>query len=137
MAEVVDLYGFLHPEETPEKEVVVSKRFKDKNGNVMAFRIKPLSQDICNQIQKTCIKTDKKNRQVFDRVKYVSETTAASVTFPDLKNAALQKTYGVIGEAALLEKMLYTNEYDHLVDEVQTLSGLDDFETVKEEAKNE
>ncbi len=66
----------------------------------------------------------------------MAETTAAAVVFPDLKNAELQKTYGVIGEVSLLKKMLYTNEYDRLIDEVQTLSGLENFDDLKDEAKN-
>ena len=124
----MDLYGFLHPEITPEKEVLVSPRFKTKDGKPMAFVIRPLTQEICDVIQKGCIKTDKKGNQTFDRVKYVAETTTAAVVFPDLKNAELQKTYGVIGEVSLLKKMLYTNEYDRLIDEVQTLSGLENFD---------
>lgn len=98
--------------------------------------IRPLTQDICDAIQRGCIKTDKKGNQTFDRVKYVAETTTAAVVFPDLKNAELQKTYGVIGEVSLLKKMLYTNEYDRLIDEVQTLSGLENFDDLKDEAKN-
>ena len=56
----MDLYGFLHPEITPEKEVLVSPRFKTKDGKPMAFVIRPLTQEICDVIQKGCIKTDKK-----------------------------------------------------------------------------
>ncbi len=54
---------------------------------------------------------------------------------PGLKNAELQKTYGVIGEVTP-QNMLYTNEYDRLIDEVQTLSGLENFDDLKDEAKN-
>ena len=39
----MDLYGFLHPEITPEKEVLVSPRFKSKDGTPMAFVIRPLT----------------------------------------------------------------------------------------------
>ncbi len=132
----MDLYGFLHPEITPDKEIMISSRFKGKDGKPLPFVIRPLTQEICDGIQKSCIRTDKKGVQTFDRVKYVAETTAAAVVSPDLKNAALQKAYGVIGEAALLKKMLYANEYDHLIDEVQTLSGLEDFDDLKDEVKN-
>ena len=128
----MDLYGFLHP----EKEVLVSPRFKTKDGKPMAFVIRPLTQEICDVIQKGCIKTDKKGNSIFDRVKYVSETTAAAVVFPDLKNADLQKVYGVIGEASLLRKMLYANEYSLLTDAVQELAGVADFAELEEEVKN-
>ena len=68
----------------------------------------------------------------------MDEVTAAAVVFPDLSNAELQKAYGVLGETKLLKKMLYTNEYNALIDAVQDLSGMDDdFEDLKDETKNE
>ena len=139
MSETVrDLYGFLHPEITPEKEVIVSARFKGKDGKPVPFVIHPLEQEVCDRIQRTCIKTDKKGNSTFDRTKYVDEFTVAAVVFPDLTNAELQKAYGVLGEAKLLKKMLYASEYDTLVEAVQNLSGADkDFEALKNDVKNE
>ena len=42
----MDLYGFLHPEITPDKEIIVSSRFKTKGGDPLPFVIRPLTQDI-------------------------------------------------------------------------------------------
>ena len=42
---------------------------------------------------------------------YIHELTATAVVFPDLKNAELQKAYGVLGEAELLKTMLYVGEF--------------------------
>ena len=138
MSEVRDLYGFLHPEIIPEKEVFVSDRFKNKDGKPMPFVIRPLEQEVCDKVQRGCVKTDKKGNSDFDRFRYVDETTAAAVVFPDLKNAELQKAYGVLGEVKLLRKMLYANEYNALVEAVQELSGIDDdFDDLKNDAKNE
>ena len=104
----------------------------------MPFVIRPLEQEVCDKVQRTCVKTDKKGNSEFDRFKYVDEITAAAVVFPDLKNADLQKAYGVLGEVKLLKKMLYTNEYNALVEAVQDLSGMeDDFDDLKNDAKNE
>ena len=104
----------------------------------MPFVIRPLEQEVCDKVQRTCVKTDKKGNSEFDRFKYVDEITAAAVVFPDLKNADLQKVYGVLGEVKLLKKMLYTNEYNALVEAVQDLSGMDDnFDDLKNDAKNE
>ncbi|MFR4578377.1 MAG: phage tail tube protein [Clostridium fessum] len=70
MSETVrDLYGFLHPEITPEKEVIVSARFKGKDGKPVPFVIRPLEQEVCDRIQRTCIKTDKKGNSTADRTK--------------------------------------------------------------------
>ena len=138
MDEVRDLYGFLHPEVTPEKEVFVSDRFKEKDGKPMPLVIRPLEQEICDKVQRTCVKSDKKGNSEFDRFKYVDEITAAAIVFPDLKNVDLQKAYGVLGEVKLLKKMLYTNEYNALVEAVQDLSGMDDdFNDLKDDVKNE
>ena len=104
----------------------------------MQFVIRPLEQEVCDKVQRTCVKTDKKGNSEFDRFKYVDEITAAAVVFPDLKNADLQKAYGALGEVKLLKKMLYTNEYNALVEAVQDLSGMDDdFDDLKNDAKNE
>ena len=104
----------------------------------MPFVIRPLEQEVCDKVQRTCVKTDKKGNSEFDRFKYVDEITAAAVVFPDLKNADLQKAYGVLGEVKLLKKMLYTNDYNALVEAVQDLSGMDDdFDDLKNDAKNE
>ena len=138
MDEVRDLYGFLHPEVTPENEVFVSDRFKGNDGKPMPFVICPLEQEICDKVQRTCVKSDKKGNSEFDRFKYVDEITAAAIVFPDLKNVDLQKAYGVLGEVKLLKKMLYTNEYNALVEAVQDLSGMDDdFNDLKDDVKNE
>lgn len=68
----------------------------------------------------------------------MDEITAAAIVFPDLKNVDLQKAYGVLGEVKLLKKMLYTNEYNALVEAVQDLSGMDDdFNDLKDDVKNE
>ena len=48
----MDLYGFLHPEITPDKEIIVSSRFKTKGGDPLPFVIRPLTQDICDAIQR-------------------------------------------------------------------------------------
>jgi len=67
----------------------------------------------------------------------VASLTAAAVVFPDLKNAELQKHYGVMGEAELLQKMLYAGEFAELAQQVQALSGLEeDINDLIEEVKN-
>ncbi|MNN89462.1 Phage XkdN-like protein [compost metagenome] len=59
------------------------------------------------------------------------------MTFPDLKNAELQKSYGVMGAEALLHKMLLPGEYANLVQKVQELNGFDaDMNELVEEVKN-
>lgn len=130
------LNAFLHPIQTENKEIIVSNRFIE-NEKPVPFVIRPISQDENKQMIKKYTKRDKKGAETFDRTEYVSALTAAAVIFPDLKNAELQKAYGVLGESALLQKMLYVGEYAELAQAAQELSGLDkDINDDIEEAKN-
>lgn len=130
------LNAFLNPIQVENKEVIVSSRFQE-DGKPVPFVIKPISQEENKQLIKKFTKKDKKGNETFDRTEYVSALTASAVVFPELANAELQKAYGVFGESALLQKMLYVGEYAELSQAVQELSGLDtDINEDIEEAKN-
>lgn len=131
------LEAFLNPIKIENKEVVVSNRFQQKDGKPVPFVIRPITQEENKKLIKKHTKIDKKGVETFDRTEYISALTAAGVVFPDLTNAELQKAYGVLGESALLQKMLYTGEYAELAQAIQELSGLDkDINEDIEEVKN-
>ena len=50
---------------------------------------------------------------------------AESVVFPDLKEAALQNSYGVVGAEGLLARLLLAGEYDRLRRAVEEINGGD------------
>lgn len=132
------LQAFLHPIQVEDKEVIVSNRFVE-DGKPVPFVIRPITQEENRAIMKKFTKHDKKKGiETFERPEYVAALTAAGVVFPDLKNAELQKAYGVLGEAAVLQKMLYAGEFAELAQAVQDLSGLEeDINEEIEEVKNE
>lgn len=127
------------PENT---EVFVSNRFVGDDGKPVPFVIKAVTEDVNADIRKRATPSISivKGRQVreFDSNKYLTGLCVASVVEPDLKNSELQKSYGVIGEADLLNAMLLPGEYAVLLSEVQKINGYDNekFESVKEEVKN-
>lgn len=130
------LNAFLNPIQVENKEVIVSNRFQE-DGKPVPFTIRPITQEENKLLIKKFTKRDKKGNETFDRAEYVQSMTASAVVFPDLANAELQKAYGVLGESALLQKMLYVGEYAELARAVQELSGLDsDINEDIEEAKN-
>ena len=130
------LSAFLNPVKVENKEVIVSNRFVE-NGKVVPFVIRPISQEENKQLIKKYSKKDKKGQETFDRTEYVSALTASAVVFPELANSELQSAYGVLGESALLQKMLFVGEYAELAQAVQSLSGLEeDINDDIEEAKN-
>lgn len=131
------LSAFLHPEQTSNKAVIISERFKE-NGKAVPFVIRPLTQEENEALIRKNTKKGKKGEEYFDRVSYNHEMVAAAVVEPPLENADLQKAYGTLGAAKTLKKMLYVGEFTLLLQEVQELSGLDrDINEDIEDAKNE
>jgi hypothetical protein len=131
------LNAFLHPIQVENKEVIISNRFVE-DGKPVPFIVRPITQEENKFLMKKYTKRDKKGADTFDRAEYVQAMTACAVVYPDLANAELQKAYGVLGESALLQKMLYVGEYAELAQAVQEISGLDkDVNEDIEEAKNE
>jgi len=130
------LKAFLNPIQVENKEVIVSNRFQE-DGKPVPFIIRPITQKENEQLIKKHTRKDKKGNETFDRTRYIHELTAAAVVFPDLKNAELQKAYGVLGEVELLKTMLLVGEFAELAQAVQELSGLDtDINEEIEEVKN-
>lgn len=130
------LKAFLNPIQVENKEVIVSNRFQE-DGKPIPFVIRPITQKENEQLIKKHTKRDKKGNETFDRTGYIHELTTTAVVFPDLKNAELQKAYGVLGEVELLKTMLYVGEFAELAQAVQELSGLDtDINEEIEEVKN-
>ncbi len=121
----MSLKAFLNPIAPRNERVVISKRFTENNVAV-SWELRPILQDENEAIMKKHTKTDRKTgAENLNRTAYIAELTAAAVVYPDLKDAELQKAYGVLGEGELLKKMLMVGEYAVLIQKVQELSGLD------------
>ena len=59
------------------------------------------------------------------------------VVYPDLTDAELQNSYGVMGDDNLLKKMLKSGEYAALLNKVQEINGFDiTTQDLVDEAKN-
>lgn len=122
-------------------EFVVSERFKDKDGKPVPWQIRAITEDENDAIRRSSTKKVKgKSGQQFseiDQTEYVAKLVSSSIIFPDLKNAELQKSYGVLGAESLLRKMLLSGEYANLMLKVQEINGFDkDINDLVEEAKD-
>lgn len=120
------LAAFLKPVEVENELVEVSDRYRDENGKPVKWEIRAITSKENDQLMRKHTKRDKKTKQeIFDRTSYTNDLVASAVVYPDLKNAELQKAYGVLGEVELLQKMLIVGEFMRLSEEVQKISGLD------------
>lgn len=121
--------------------IPVSESFVGEDGKPILWEVRRLTNDEMKSIKKQCIKQVKDKRggisMETDTDKMVSLMAATSTVYPDLKNAALQDSYGVMGECELLEAMLSVGELLAYQQEINRINGFDiSFDDKVNEAKN-
>ncbi|WP_273483608.1 phage tail assembly chaperone [Desulforamulus ruminis] len=123
------------------EEVVVSTRFKDKEGKPVPWRLRSMTEAENKAIRQSATKSVKARhggptREV-DFEEYLAKLAVASIVYPNLKDADLQASYRVKGADAVLQKMLLPGEYATLLQKVQELNGFDqDINELVDEVKN-
>jgi len=127
--------------QTENQKLVVSNRFLDEAGKPIPWEIRALSEEEDAELKRVCtVKTISKGRQItfFDNQRYMNMLVALSVAYPDLKDAELQKSYGVTSDTSLIQKMLIAGEYLNLQQAVNEINGFDaeKAEEAKDEVKN-
>ncbi|WP_027087403.1 phage tail assembly chaperone [Cohnella panacarvi] len=122
------------------EEVIVSSRFKDAEGKPIPWRLRSMTEEENESIRKSATRQVKSKGGRTTEVngdEYIVKLVAASVEFPNLRDAELQKSYGVLGTDRLLRAMLLPGEYAQLVNKVQEINGFDrDTEELIEDVKN-
>lgn len=136
-----NLQAFLNPVSAEEvKEVVISKRFVDKDGKPIPFRIKTIMQEENERITRKCRKVETIRGQrveSLDNQKYNRALIVACTIEPDFRNADLCKAYGTVDPLDLPGKMLTVGEANNLAREILDLNGFsDEAEQLEDEAKN-
>ncbi len=76
------------------EKFVVSKRFKDEEGNPIEWEIKKISRLEDEAILDSCMRNGKFGVE-FDKFRYIASVIANSVVYPDLNDVELQDSYGV------------------------------------------
>lgn len=122
---------------------VASKRFVDENNKPLEWEIGGIDAEEDELLRKACTKRvpvpGKRNAFVpeTDFNSYIAKQAVKCTVFPNLNDAELQNSYGVMGGEALLKVMLTPGEYADYVAKVQELNGFNvPLEEAVEEAKN-
>lgn len=120
--------------ETENQKVVISPRFKEP------FEIKAINDSEDKALRKVCYKKIKgkygQYTTEFDADEYHIKLVTKCTVVPDFRDADLQSNWGVLGEKALISKMLLPGEFYWLLHKIQELCGFDeDTEEQKEEIK--
>lgn len=138
-----NLSGFLAQNAIKVENIkyVASKRFLDENTNPIEWEIKAISGKEDEEIRNSCSKKIKTKQGTtvheLDTNKYVGRIVTACTVYPNLLDAKLQDSYGVMGEDELIKVMLNPGEYMSYVSKVQEINGFNiSIEELVEEAKN-
>ena len=122
---------------------VASKRFLDDKKKPIQWEIRSLTSKEDEELRKLCTKRvpvpNKKGQYTMetDYNLYLGKLASACTVFPDLKNAELQNSYGVMGDDNLLKTMLTAGEYAEYLSKIQEINGFDvSTEDMVEEVKN-
>ena len=124
-----------------EKENVkfaASKAFLDEDGKPIEWEIKPIKSRVAENIRAQCNKVVKGNKVQTDNAKFNRLFVAECTVFPNLNDAELQDSYGVMSAEELIQEMLDNDgEYQAYVKKCLEVSGynMSDAELV-ETAKN-
>ncbi len=121
-------------------KVAVSDRFKGEDGSPVLWELRALSETENEALRKSCTKIVKNKRMETEKTDfnlYTGRLVVACVVYPDLNDAALQDSYGVMGADLLVKKMLTAGEYAALMEKVQEVNGFDkDMAELIDDAKN-
>lgn len=120
---------------------IISERFVDDKGEPIPWEIRAIDEDLNESIRKSCViqERDKRTRMVTERIDhelYLAKLVTECVVYPNLKDAKLQESYGVLGAEKLIKKMLTAGEYAKIIEAVQEVNGFDDDDELVEKAKN-
>lgn len=122
------------------EEIALSERFKDAEGKPLLWKIRSVSENETSIIRKESAKKVKVKgvyQTETDSDLFTAKLVVAGVVHPNLKDAGLQSSYGVMGADSLIRKMLLAGEYTTLIERIQTLSGFDrDINDLMDNVKN-
>lgn len=91
--------------ETESVKFVASKNFVDAKGNPIEWEIKALSSKKAEEIRTLCNKVVG-NKVITDNALWQRSMAAACTVYPNLNDAELQDSYGVMNPADLIVEML-------------------------------
>ncbi len=123
---------------------IVTESLRDENGKPLEWEFRHISSKENEEIREQCTidvpVTGKPNvyRPRLKSAEYIRKMIAASIEYPDLYDAQLQDSYGVMTpEDLLLEMVDDPGEYNMLAEYVQKFQGFQSsFQEKVDEAKN-
>lgn len=147
LSEVVNDLSFFMPgkaEDVEEIERYVSKRFKNKKGEVVKFRFRPITTERIDELEKLNTvpiyggTRRRKTGEKVDQARFMAQMAIESTTYPDFKSEEFRKSYRLQDPIEIAKKVLHIGgEYMEWINIVNEINGYDDsIEELEEAAKN-
>lgn len=125
------------------EKYVASKRFVDEKDDPVEWEICAITSTEDEALRKSCTKRmpvpGKRNMYTpeTDYSTYLGKLAARCTVYPNLDDAELQNSYGVMGSDALLKTMLSPGEYTDYINKVQEVNGFEvPLDEMVDEVKN-
>lgn len=126
-----------NPVNTIEKEVAVSKRIVDEQGNLLKFKIKPMLNEQYLEYQNQCTIPKKGGKIEFNTKRFNQLVILNHTVEPNFRSAELVHQAGCSTPEQLLNKMLLAGEIQVLAEQIRIISGFEDsLDDLVEEVKN-
>ncbi len=122
--------------------VVASTRFVDEDGKAIPWEICCITADENAKIRKSCMRSVPvpgrrgQYTQEFDAAAYQAKISARCTVFPNLDDADLQASYGVMGSEKLITTMLSAGEFEDYSTKILEHNGFSATDELVDEAKN-
>ena len=141
MANTLSAFFAQNAKKADNRKFAASPRFV-YNGKPLVWELAAITAGENQKLRKSCMKSVPVNgkrgqyTQEFDTATYQAKLAVKCVVFPDLNNAELQESYGVMGAEQLISAMLMPGEFDELISTILELNGFTDMGEMVDEAKN-
>lgn len=142
MAKSLTAFLAQNAKKVENRKYVASSRFVDENGKPIEWEICCITAGENQKLRKSCMKNvpivGKRGQYTpeFDTAAYQAKLAVRCTVFPDLNDAELQESYGVMGAEALISTMLTGGEFDEYISALLDLNGFTDMGEMVDEAKN-
>ncbi|WP_252503280.1 phage portal protein [Sporosarcina sp. Marseille-Q4943] len=144
LAKVYDLSFFMpgKAEEAEEVKHPISKRFKDKEGNIIPFVFKPVATERIDEIEQLHTKpVFEKGRKVgenVDNARFMAQLAVESTIYPDFKSVEFRQAYKTEDPIEVAKRVLHVGgEYAAWIKKASDINGFDDsLEELEEAIKN-
>lgn len=125
-------------EKVEPKKIIITKRYKDENGEPVPFEMKPIPQSRIEQLRKDCRTLNRKDEEVFDLDRFSALMAIESTLYPDFKDKELLSSYGLVDPVDLAKAILAVpGEYSNWTAAANKVNGYnEDFKVLVDDAKN-